>query len=578
MRDAIWEYQTCDDGRVRELVECLDLHPVVARLLCQRGLDTPDAASRFLNPSLDHLHDPFELTDMSIAIERLQRALARQERIVIHGDYDVDGITSTVILRRALEMLGGNVTHFIPERLRDGYGLQVSTIERLENEGARVVVSVDCGIRAGEAGRRARELGLDLIITDHHEPGDELPQAVAVINPKRRDCGYPEKNLAGVGVALKVVQALCAKADRNQWLPGFVKIAAIGTLADVVPLVGENRVIAKLGLEWLSTGRHSVGLRALLEATGLLGKKLEGFHVGFVIAPRLNAAGRMSTPDVAMRLLMVSDESGADEARQLAEQLNVENAKRQEEEAGVLLEARRLVDADQAGAPQNVIVVGGEGWHRGVIGIVASRLVDHFCRPALVFSLEDGVAHGSCRSVAAFNLLAGLDACSDLFDRYGGHRQAAGITMAAAGLEELRERINRYADERLSVDDFRPRLRIDAALSWRSIDQRLIEGLSRLGPFGAGNPKPIFSSEQVAVVRGPRAIKDRHLRMSLGQDGRIFQAMAWRAIDRSAFLDTHRAALDVAYSIEESEYRGERYLELHLADAKRPDEPQPLSA
>lgn len=578
MRDAIWEHQTFDDERVRALVESLDVHPVVARLLCQRGLDTPVAASRFLNPSLDHLHDPFALTDMAVAVERLERALAAQERIVIHGDYDVDGITSTVILRRALEMLGGNVGHFLPERIRDGYGLQGSTIDRLGQEGARVVVSVDCGIRADEAGQRAQALGIDLIITDHHEPGDALPPALAVINPKRRDCDYPEKNLAGVGVALKLVQALCANAGRDHWLPGFVKVAAIGTLADVVPLVGENRVIAKLGLEWLSSGRHSVGLRALLEATGLLGKRLDGFHVGFVIAPRVNAAGRMSTPDVAMRLLMVQNESEAGEARDLAEQLNVENAKRQQEEAEVLLEARRLVDADQALAPKNVIVVGGDGWHRGVIGIVASRLVEHFGRPALVFSVEDGVAHGSCRSVAAFDVLAALDSCSDLFDRYGGHRQAAGITMASGGLDALRERINRYADERLSVDDFRPRLRIDAPLSWRCIDERLVEGLSRLGPFGAGNPKPMFSSEHVAVVRGPRPIKDRHLRMSLSQDGRVFQAMAWRAIERSAFLEAHRDGLDVAFSLEESEYRGERYIELHLADAKSPAEPQTLPA
>jgi single-stranded-DNA-specific exonuclease len=266
MKSILWEHLPCDDEAVRRLAAALTLHPTVARLLCQRGLHDPDAATRFLRPSLDQLHDPWLLSDMAKAIERLEAAIARKERIAIHGDYDVDGITSTVILRRALEMLGADVVHFIPERLRDGYGLQAAAIERLHGEGVRLVVSVDCGIRGTEAALKARELGIDLIITDHHEPEGTLPPAFAVINPKRHDCVYPDKNLAGVGVALKVVQALCQRADKTKWLPAFVKIAAIGTLADVVPVVGENRVIAKLGLGSLSSGRHTVGLRALLEA------------------------------------------------------------------------------------------------------------------------------------------------------------------------------------------------------------------------------------------------------------------------------------------------------------------------
>ena len=268
-------------------------------------------ASRFLKPSLDHLHDPMALADMRVAVDRLMAAIARRERIAIHGDYDVDGVTSTVILRRALELLGADVVHFIPERLKDGYGLQPSAIERLHAEGVKLVVSVDCGIRGIEAARRARDLGVDLIITDHHEPDLELPPALAVINPKRRDCSYPDKYLAGVGVALKLVQALCRRADRESWLPGFVKIAAIGTLADVVPLVGENRVIAKIGLDLLSSGPHKVGLRSLLDVSGLTGKAIDSYHISFMLAPRVNAAGRMSTPDIATRLLLATDERSA---------------------------------------------------------------------------------------------------------------------------------------------------------------------------------------------------------------------------------------------------------------------------
>ena len=314
----IWQPVPCDDAQADVVARELGISPITARLLCIRGLGELDLARRFLSPSLDDLHDPFQLADMAPAVERILGAIARQERIAIHGDYDVDGVTSTVILRRALELLGADVVHFIPERLRDGYGLQTPALDRLHADGVRLVISVDCGIRAADAARHATSLGLDLIITDHHEPDEALPVALAVINPKRRDCAYPDKNLAGVGVALKLVQALCLKSGRAAWLPAFVKIAAIGTLADVVPLVGENRVIAKLGLGMLSTGPHKVGLRSLLDVCGLTGKEIDSYHIGFVIGPRVNAAGRMSTPDIAARLLLASDEMMADEARALA--------------------------------------------------------------------------------------------------------------------------------------------------------------------------------------------------------------------------------------------------------------------
>src|SRR5438128_3069877 len=289
-----WEATPCDEAATDALAAALRIAPPVARLLCQRGFSDPELAARFLNPTLDHLHDPWLLADMRAAVDRILGAIARKERIAIHGDYDVDGVTSTVILRRALEMLGADVIHFIPERLKDGYGLQPAAIDRLHADGVALVVSVDCGIRGGDAARRARELGVDLIITDHHEPDTDLPPALAVINPKRHDCTYPDKYLAGVGVALKLVQALCRQTGRDSWLPGFVKIAAIGTLADVVPLVGENRVIAKLGLDLLSRGPHKVGLRSLLDISGLTGKAIDSYHIAFLLAPRVNAEDRKS--------------------------------------------------------------------------------------------------------------------------------------------------------------------------------------------------------------------------------------------------------------------------------------------
>ena len=564
----IWEQAACDAATAEALAQALDLDPVVARLLCLRGLADPDRARKFLSPALSDLHDPWALADLRPAVDRLLAAVARHERIAVHGDYDVDGITSTVILRRCLELLGADVVHFIPERLKDGYGLLPSTVERLHAEGARVIVSVDCGIRAGEAARRARELGVDLIITDHHEPEATLPPALAVVNPKRADCSYPDKNLAGVGVALKVVQGLCLRTGREKWLPAFVKIAAIGTLADVVPLVGENRVIAKLGLELLTKGPHKVGLRALLEASGLTGRTIDSYHIGFVLAPRVNAAGRMSTPDIATRLLLAADEGLIDEARALAEQLNVENLRRQEEEAAIVAEARRIVETDPDIGARTVLVVGGEGWHRGVIGIVASKLVDAFHRPAVVLSIDGDVAHGSCRSIPGFDMLAGLDTCAPLLVRYGGHRMAAGLALEADRIKEFRARVNEYADERLGPDDLRPRLRIDDALAFRGISGRLAGQLAALAPYGPGNPRPVFCASGVDIVDGPRRLKERHYKMALRQDGRVMRAISWRGADRHAFLESHHAPVDVAFSLDRNEFNGETYLELSLCDIR----------
>jgi single-stranded-DNA-specific exonuclease len=571
MKSLLWQHLPCDDAQTAALAAALDLHPTVARLLCLRGFGDPEQAARFLNPSLEHLHDPFRLADMERAVVRVEAALACKERIAIHGDYDVDGITSTVILRRALEMLGGDVVHFIPERLRDGYGLQAAAIDRLHADGVRLIISVDCGIRGTEAAQRARELGVDLIITDHHEPEGELPRALAVINPKRRDCTYPDKYLAGVGVALKLVQALCQRAGRGKWLPAFVKVAAIGTLADVVPLVGENRVIARLGLAMLSRGPHTLGLRSLLEASGLAGKTIDSYQVAFMLAPRVNAAGRMSTPDIATRLLLATDEAMGEEARGLAQQLNDENLRRQQEEAELVANARKAIETDPAVGAHNVLVVGGDGWHRGVIGIAASKLVDTYHKPAIVLSIDGDVAHGSCRSIPDFDMLGALERCADLFVRFGGHRQAAGLTMEAARVPEFRARINAYANDVLEPDQLRPRLRIDGPLHLKGITHDLVRGLDAMGPFGMGNPRPVFQATPVEIVDGPRTLKERHLKMTFCQEGRRFRAIAWRAAERADFLEKHRSGVTLAFSLERNEFQGETYLELNVADVKSLD-------
>ena len=571
MQRVLWEDKPADEARAESFSRDLGVPPVIGRLLSQRALADADAARDFLDPQLSQLHDPFRLTGMHDAVERLLGAIARRERIAIHGDYDVDGITSTVMLRRALEILGADVTHFVPERIRDGYGLQPATIERLHAGGAQLIVSVDCGIRASEAAARARDLGVDLIITDHHEPEAALPQALAVINPKRADCSYPDKYLAGAGVALKLVQGLLQRSGRGEdLLPHFVKMAAIGTLADVVPLVGENRVIAREGLLALSAGPNSAGIEALIETCGLTGRTLDSFHVSFMMAPRINAAGRMSTPELAAELLLLrgKDPATRARARELAQQLGGENTRRQEQEAAIVSEARRSVEKDPSVGAHNVLVVGGDGWHRGVIGIVASKLVDAFHKPAIVLSIEDGIAHGSCRSIPAFDLLAALETMPELFLKFGGHKQAAGVTLEAARIPELRARMAEIGAVQLTHEDLMPRLRIDAPLGLRDISAAVIEGLARMGPFGAGNPKPVFRASPVELIEKPRILKERHLALMLRQDGRAFRAMAWRFSEREPCLNANRSGLELAYSLEQNEFRGQTTTELSVADVR----------
>ena len=566
MVPPIWNTRPHDAAAASSLASELKVSAVTARLLAMRGLTDPDEASRFLDPTLDQLYDPFALAGLACAVDRLGTAIANRERISVHGDYDVDGITSTVILRRALELLGADVTHFIPERLTDGYGLQPGTIERLHAEGVKLIVSVDCGIRGAEAARRARELGVDLIITDHHEPDAELPDACAVVNPKRHDCSYPDKNLAGVGVALKLVQALCQRAGKSAWLPAFVKIASIGTLADVVPLVGENRIIAKLGLQMLTKGPNKVGLRALFEAAGLSGKTIDSYHIGFMVAPRINAAGRMSTPDIATRLLLAADEAMGEEAKALADQLETENTRRRQEDQDILAKAKHIVETDPAVGAHSVLVVAGEGWHRGVIGIVASKLVDAFYRPAIVLSVDGEIAHGSCRSIPGFDMLACLESCAPLMKRFGGHKAAAGLQLETARIREFRLAVNAHADTCLGPDDLRPRLWLDGPLAFIDINEQVMSEFARLAPFGPGNPRPKFHTGPVSIVDGPRLLKERHLKMTVKQNGRVLRAIQWNAAEHNDRLTALKEGVEIAYTVEENEYQGTKYVELRLED------------
>src|SRR5580704_3938038 len=555
-----WLIPPTNPQAARDLAAELGLQPVTASVLLNRGLSDPAAARRFLTPDLGHLHDPLLLTGMGDAVARIKAAIQSKEKILIYGDYDVDGTVSVVILKKAIEMAGGEASYHVPHRLKEGYGMRSDVIERAAAMGIALIVSVDTGIRASEVVREARQRGIDVIVTDHHLPDAELPPALAVLNPNRRDCGYPDKNLCGAVVALKLVHALLATlgwpAEKlARVMKSFLKLVAIATVADVVPLVGENRVIVKHGLEGLNQSKNP-GLRAILELSGLMnGRSPSARQVAFQIAPRINAAGRMDDAQNVIRMFLTED---PEQARYLASQLHSLNEERRDTEKEIV----RLVLAECEGVPvtddQTVLVFSGLNWHRGVVGIVASRLVDRFYRPVFVLSEEDGQAQGSGRSIAPFHLLDALESMPDLFSRFGGHRQAAGVSLAAELIPEFRRRLNSYAGTRLTPADFQPQLTIDATVTLRELTTGpAVEELLAMAPFGFGNPPPVLAILGAEVAGTPVVMKEKHLRVHLRQSGRSLFPKAWNFAERAADFAVN-GPIDAVFSVEEDQYGADR--------------------
>ncbi len=558
-----WQTPAPDPDLVRGLARELSLSPLLARLLVLRGIGTPHAADRFLKPSLDHLHDSYLMADMRPAVERLERAVAQSEKILIYGDYDVDGTMAVVVLQTALRTRGGHVDTHIPNRFGEGYGMQASVVERAATEGYRVVLSVDTGIREHGVLARARELGLDCIVTDHHLPGDSLPQACAILNPRRADCAYPEKSLAGVGVALKLAQALLGARLAPRQLESYLKVACLGTIADVVPLTGENRVIARFGLAGLGEPSQA-GLAALLEVSDLAGKSVTTGDVGFRLAPRINAAGRMQD---AREVIELFTTASRERAREIAEALNRLNYDRQKAEAAILREILAQVEKQAGRVDRHSLVFAGEGWHRGVVGIVAQRVVERFHRPALVLGVEDGVAVGSGRSIRGFHLLDALTSAADLFDRFGGHAQAAGFTLGAEKIPELEIRLEEYARKNIAPENLEPLLRIDAEVTLEELNWNAWDDLRRLEPCGAGNPTPVFAVHNVALDGPPRILKEKHLKLRVLQGAASFDALGWQMGALAAKLRAGDRA-DIACTLDTNSYRGETTLQLILKDAR----------
>jgi single-stranded-DNA-specific exonuclease len=533
----------------------------IARIMTNRNILTPEEAEVFLFGTFDHLHDPYLMAGMEQAVEIIREAVRRQEKILIFGDYDVDGVLSVVILMKALRSLGGEVDYFIPQRLKEGYGLKEEHIQIARERNARLIISVDCGIKAVGFAEKARREGLDVIITDHHRPGEAIPDAAAVLNPVLPESSYPYRNLAGVGVVFKLLQALLGDGRRKSSLPHYAKLVAIGTIADVAELRGENRLLVKMGLRGLESVSN-IGLKRLLENCSLEGRKITEGDVGFRVAPRINAAGRMGSADDAVRLFF---SSSPEESAQLAARLGEFNAKRQGEEERIFRQAMDRIKDNSLEKRYRLLILGCETWHRGVIGIVASKLKDAFYRPVLLFSYEDGKAHGSGRSISRFSLIECLDECRDVFLDYGGHTLAIGCVLRRDKMEELKKRINHVAQSRLREEDLQKKIIVDVELGFTAIDVSFVEHLFRLAPFGVGNPKPILVSRDVEVASAPQLIHDRHLKFLVKQDGKMFEALGW---DKGELASGIRkgAVISLVYSLQPSTFLGEEKIILSIED------------
>jgi single-stranded-DNA-specific exonuclease len=573
MGDKRWIVREVDaPERVSALARALRVSPIVAELLIARGCGDVDAARRFLRPAHDQLHDPSLMLGMQDAVARLLRAIDANEPILVYGDYDVDGTTGTVVLRRALQLLGARTGYHIPHRFTEGYGIQQPALEKALDDGYKVIVSVDCGIRAHEPLHWAREVGLDVIVTDHHLPdeGEGAPPAFAVLNPNQKGCQYPDKNLAGVGVAFKLAHALFRERGRESQVGGFLKMVAIGTVADVAQLVGENRAIVSLGLSDLSQASNA-GLRALMEVAGCGdGRGMTSTDLGFRLGPRINAAGRMDAARAVVELFEATD---ASKARALAARLDALNTERQKVQREIVKYAFATLAVEPEAAHSHVAVIAGDGWHRGVIGIAASKISERIHRPTIVISLDGDIGHGSARSIHSYHLLDGLTACRDLFEQFGGHSHAAGLQIKRDRIPELRRRLNEHAAAHLSDEDLVPALQIDAELPAEALTLSLAEELRALEPFGAGNPRPTFVTRGLRLVAEPRVIKEKHLKMRLaGASGTSsLDTIWWDGLAEMERTLTTSTRIELAYTIEPNTWQGETRLQLCAQDMKASD-------
>jgi single-stranded-DNA-specific exonuclease len=555
------ELRPVDEETAAHLAEALSVTPAIARVLCARNLTTFDECKAFFRPTVDQFNNPFLFKDMQRAVSRIEKAISDKEKIVVYGDYDVDGITATVLMVRVLRKMGADCSYYLPNRLSEGYGLSEEGIRKIASDGVRLLITVDCGISAHKEIDVANCMGIDCIITDHHEVHDGIPEAFAVLDPKDPGSGYPFPSLAGVGVALKLCQALASgsRYDTSLWEP-YLDLVALGTAADIVPMTGENRVIASLGFARMSS-TEVLGLEALITIQGLKGKMLSTAQVVFQLAPCINAVGRLGDPTAGVELLLTDDPQ---QARLLAEELRRANFERRELDSIVATEAYAWVEQHIDLSTDCCLVAGSESWHAGVIGIVASKLVERYHRPAILFAIgEDGYARGSGRSIPALHLLEALNECADLLEGYGGHAAAAGMTIKTENIESFRKRFNTVVSGQLSEADFVPVVKADSELAIPGITPKFYRIIKQMEPFGPGNMRPVFLTRRVRHRSSPRLLKNVHLKMNLVEDGIAIDAIGFNFGDR--YPEVKQAEeLSVAFTVDQNEWNGKTSLQMKV--------------
>lgn len=563
LRNSMWQMVETNEDAVAHLMSETKIPYNLACLLVHRGIDTKEAYEAYFHVSREKFHDPFLMPDMNVAVKRILAAREREEQIYIYGDYDVDGVTSTSILFMFLDEIGCKVNYYIPDRHEEGYGINSEAVGKLYNElGAKLMISVDTGITAVDQVDHANELGLDVIITDHHECQESLPRALAVINPKRPDSKYPFDMLAGVGVTFKLIHGIAEKTGVVDLIWKYLDIVAVGTVADIVPLHGENRIITKLAFETMPT-TWNIGLKALMKVADLDGKKMTAGRIGFGIGPRLNAAGRILHAKQAVELFISHDE---DKCYSIAEDLDAVNKERQDLEKKIFEEAVDIIETTMDPSGQHVIVIAHEGWHHGVIGIVASKLVERYYRPVVILAIEEGIASGSARSVEGFSIFEALYATKDVFNKFGGHDMAAGMSLDATRVDELRENLNQFAKETMAEDVLIPKVKVDMKLEVNEVNIPFIEQLQEMEPFGVGNREPSFRvASKVTEVK--RIGKDlSHLRVGFDR----LKAIGFSMGDADKWLQENDTA-NVVCSLEINEWRDQRNPQLMLKDIRLED-------
>jgi single-stranded-DNA-specific exonuclease len=554
-----------DKEALNNLMEKLQIPKIVARILMNRGINTYEEAKYFFRADWENLYDPHLMKDMDLAVDRIIDALNKKERIFVYGDYDVDGITAVSMLYLFLKKLDNDVHFYIPDRLREGYGLSRSGVKQAASVEAKLLISVDCGITGIEEVALATSLGIDVIISDHHEPGKTLPNAVAILDPKRKECSYPFKELAGVGVAFKLIQAISSKLGLPEdTFKEYIDLVALGSAADIVPLIDENRLLVKKGLEKIN--RHNrLGIQALIESAGMTNRTIGTGQIVFILAPRINAVGRLGNAERAVRLLTTDSEQ---RAKNIASILEAENRTRKYIDEETYKEALELIEKEYDLNSDRAVILSKEEWHPGVIGIVASRIVEHIYRPTVMISMKEGLGKGSARSISGFDIYSALKQCEDCLLGFGGHKYAAGLTIRSDKVDKFKKKFKSVANETLQAEDLVQKLWVDSEIALTEISDKMVRILNEFAPFGPQNMRPVFLTQNLQVVGSSRLVGKNHLKFKVRQGGEVYDAIGFDLGELQYRLNPGESNLDIVYVIEENHYNGQIKMQLRVKDLR----------